>query len=140
MPSIIRTTSPKKKKGANTKAKREAKAAFEAMKKRHKEAPKLGSKYGVAASAKKLKREVDETVDRKRQMIAERIAEARSVPSLVSTDDATGTPLPEQYEGKMAKREAKARQRKHIVAPIANKMGYGLITDAEHLKTMGKKT
>lgn len=119
-----------------TKKQREAEKAFAELNKRLDALPKFGAKYGPS----KTRKVVDTTSVRAKQQLAERLAEARATPSLKSTESKTGPALPEQYSGEMRDREKRARERRHVVAPIANKMGYGLITDAEHLKTMGRKT
>lgn len=115
-----------------TKKQREAEQAFAELNKRLDALPKFGDKYGPSKARK--------VVDTAKQQLAERLAEARATPSLKSTASKTGPTLPERYSGEMKEREERARERRHVVAPIANKMGYGLITDAEHLKTMGRKT
>lgn len=134
---LIFQTLKKKKKTNNTKAKRDAAEAFDALKERHKNATKLGDKYGPTKKKGKALTEIE----RHKLLVKERLVEARSIKSLSTAENSTGKPLAQTYaDEKMQEREKKARSRKFVVAPIANKMGYGLITDAEHLKTMGRKT
>ena len=132
------------KKRKPTKADIEAEQAFVKMQKRLDALPKFGAKYATPTKTKKKTKVVRAKLltenDRRKLELQERLRSARATPSLVSTANSTGSKLPAQYKGELKSREDKARQVKHVVAPIANKMGYGLITNAEHLKTMGRKT
>ncbi len=117
-----------------TKAQQAAAESFGKMQQRLDALPKFGAKYPRTAKKKLLTQ-----IEREKLILKERVKDARATPSLKTTKNATGKALPTQYEGDLKAREDKARKVKHAVGPIANKMGYGLITDPEHLKTMGRK-
>jgi hypothetical protein len=73
-------------------------------------------------------------------LIQEKLKDFRALPSLETAENATTKKSKPVYTDEdLNKREVKARERTFVTAPVANKMGYQLITDPEHLKTMGRK-
>ncbi len=69
-----------------------------------------------------------------------KMIEFRSIPSLSTTDNATTVRGKQTYtDPGLAKRDAKARERKFTVAPAYNKGADQLIYNAEDYKTMGRK-
>jgi hypothetical protein len=114
----------------------EAELAFQSMQNRLDALPKFASRYPT--SVKRGPRKTGPK-DKERQLILQRVKDARESPSLVTTENQTGNALAPRYHGELALREARARSVRHVVAPIANKMGYGLITNPDDLKTMGRK-
>ena len=100
---------------------------------------KLLVKYGAVPNKRKTFRPLDVNslgMNKVYSLVKDRLPS--KVPSVVTLPKIKPTQKI-QYTGEMAIREKLAKQRTFIVAPVANKMGYQLITDLEDIKTMGRK-
>jgi cell division protein FtsL len=127
---------PKKRKKKTTAKDKQLATDWEALLLRHGSLTKTARKPRAALSSKDLGMQNVQALhgDRFTHDIPSHAPTAQSVQT-VSTTVRT-----EELSPEMQEREKAARKVRHVVAPVANKMGYQLITNPDDFRTMGRKT